>query len=464
MFKSEVYTARRKNLHGLMKSGIALFVGNTESPMNYPANPYHFRQDSDFLYFFGLNLQGFTGTMDFDSGEDRIFGNDVDMDDIIWMGPQPSVTDLALRCGVTKTSPLSKLEDFVKDAVDKGRKIHFLPPYRGETKMTLGSLLKENPCQMKTLASADLIKAVISLRSIKEPVEVEEIEKAVAIAYEMHVTAMKMCKPGVKEQEIFGVIEGIALSKGGGPSFPIILSINGQTLHNHSHDNILKEGRMMVTDCGAETNLNYSSDITRTTPVGGKFSARQRDIYEVVLKANTEAINAAGPAKSNRDIHLIACKTVAQGMKGLGMMKGDIDEAVAAGAHALFMPHGIGHMMGLDVHDMEALGENYIGYNEEVKRSSQFGLAFLRFALPYKPGHVFTIEPGCYFIPQLIDQWKSEKKFTEFINYDKVETYKDFGGARIEDNLLITDTGHRLLGKPIPKTVSEIESECGRND
>lgn len=460
MFRSEVYSARRKKLHGLMKNGIALFTGNNDSPLNYPANTYHFRQDSDFLYFFGLNLQGFTGVMDFDSGEDRIFGNDIDMDDIIWMGPQPNVNELALKCGVTQTAPLSKLEEFVKGAVEKGRKIHFLPPYRGETKMTLGSLLKENPCQMKTLASTDLIKAVISLRSIKEPAEIDEIEKAIAIAYEMHVTAMKMCKPGVKEQEIFGVIEGIALSKGAGTAFPIILSINGQTLHNHSHDNILKEGRMMVADCGAETNLNYSSDITRTTPVGGKFSARQKDIYEVVLKANTEAINAAGPGKSNRDIHRLACKTIAEGMKELGMMKGNIDEAVTAGAHALFMPHGIGHMMGLDVHDMEALGENYIGYNEEVKRSSQFGLAFLRFALPYKPGHVFTIEPGCYFIPQLIDQWKSEKKFPEFINYEKVESYKDFGGARIEDDLLITESGHKLLGKPIPKTVSEIESVC----
>jgi Xaa-Pro aminopeptidase len=326
--------------------------------------------------------------------------------------------------------------------------------------MTLGSLLKENPCQMKTLASAELIKAVVSLRSIKEPVEIEEIEKAVGIAYEMHVTAMKMCKPGTREQDIFGAVEGIALAKGAGPSFPIILSINGQTLHNHAHHNILREGRMMVTDCGAETNLHYASDITRTTPVGGRFNDRQREIYEVVLKANTEAISSAKPGMSNRDLHLMACRIIASGMKDLGMMKGDMDEAVAAGAHALFMPHGLGHMMGLDVHDMEALGENFVGYNDEVKRSTQFGLAFLRFALPYKPGHVFTIEPGCYFIPELIDQWNSEGKFKEFINYEKVIPYKDFGGIRLEDNLLITEKGHKLLGKPIPKTVSEIESVC----
>ena len=460
MFKADVYTNRRNSLRRTVKSGIALFPGNVDSPMNYPKNPYHFRQDSDFLYFFGLDLQGLYGVMDLDSGTDYIFGNDVDLDDIIWMGPQPTIRELASRAGVSETSPVSKLEEFIKEAVAKGRKIHFLPPYRAETKMLLGSLLKENPCQMKSKASDELIKGVVALRSIKEPWEVEEIEKAVAIAYEMHVTAMKMCKPGVVEQEIFGRIEGIALSMGKGPSFPIILSINGQTLHNHAHHNTLKLGRMMVTDCGAETNMNYSSDITRTTPVGGKFSPRQKEIYEVVLKANVEAIMACGPGKSNRDIHLQACKVIATGMKELGLMKGDIDAAVKAGAHALFMPHGLGHMMGMDVHDMEALGENNIGYSEEVKRSTQFGLAFLRFALPYKPGHVFTIEPGCYFIPELIDKWKSEKLHSDFINYGEVEKYKDFGGVRIEDDLLITESGHKLLGKPIPKTVNEIEETC----
>jgi len=460
MFKSEVYAKRRTRLHQLMKSGLALFIGNVDVPMNYPANTYHFRQDSDFLYFFGLDIQGFTGLIDFDSGKDWIFGNDVNLDDIIWMGPQSKVKELAQKCGVTNTAPLSKLEEVIKEAVSKKRKIHFLPPYRSETKMTLGSLLKENPCQMKTLSSAELIKAVVSMRSIKEQLEIDEIEKAIAIAWEMHTTAMKMCKPGVKEQDIFGIIEGIALSKGGGTSFPVILSVDGQTLHNHNHGNILQKGRMMVTDAGAETNLHYSSDITRTTPVGGRFNQKQKDIYEIVLKANTESVKAAKPGISNRDLHLNACRIIASSLKELGLIKGDVDEAVAAGAHALFMPHGLGHMMGLDVHDMEALGENYIGYNDQVKRSDQFGLSFLRFALPYKPGHVFTVEPGCYFIPQLIDQWKSEGKFTEFINYRKVESFIGMGGIRIEDDVLITEKGHKLLGKPIPKTVAEVESTC----
>ena len=463
MFKSEVYVRRREELHKKIKSGLALFIGNTEAPMNYPANAYHFRQDSDFLYFFGPDLPDFAAIMDFDSGKDRIFANDFTMDDIVWMGPQPSVKDIAAKSGITVTGPLSKLEEVVRVAIAAKRQIHFLPPYRGETKMTLGALLKENPCQMKTLASIELIKAVVSMRSVKETVEIEEIDKAVDIAYDMHVTAMKMCKPGVKEQEIFGSIEGIALARGSGTSFPGIVSINGQTLHNHSHGNILEKGRLMVADAGAETNLHYASDITRTTPVGGKFNRQQKEIYEIVLKANSEAIMATKPGVSHRDNHFMACKIIASGLKDLGLMKGDIDGAVAAGAHALFMPHGLGHMMGLDVHDMEGLGENYAGYNEDVKRSDQFGTAFLRFALPYKPGHVFTVEPGCYFIPELIEKWKEEGKFRGFINYEKINEYMPIGGIRIEDNVLITETGHRILGKSIPKSIGEVEAVCSEN-
>ncbi len=460
MFNSEVYSARRKDLRKKIKSGLALFIGNVESPMNYPANTYHFRQDSDFLYYFGLDLPGFAGVIDFDSGKDYLHGNDFDMDDIVWMGPQPTVKELASKCGITSTGTLAGLEKELGEAITKNRNIHFLPPYRGETKMTLGRLLKENPCQMKTLASTELIKAVVEMRSIKDKQEIAEIETAVDVAYEMHVTAMKMCRPGISEKEIFGIIEGIAFSKGGGTSFPIILSVNGQTLHNHNHTNILKTGRMMVTDAGAESELHYASDITRTTPVGGKFSPLQKEIYEIVLRANLHAIDATKPGMSNWDTHFIACKALASGLKEIGLMTGNTDEAVEAGAHALFMPHGIGHMMGLDVHDMEALGENFVGYNDEVKRSEQFGTAFLRFALPYKTGHVFTIEPGCYFIPELIGQWKSEGKYKEFINYARIEKYMEIGGVRIEDDVVITENGHRVLGKPIPKTVEEVEQIC----
>lgn len=460
MFEKEVYIRRRQRLKSIMNNGIALFIGNVESPMNYPDNTYHWRQDSDFLYFFGVDLPGLAGLIDFNSGDEIVFGNDFDVDDIVWMGPQPSVAELASGAGIRLTHTMAKLADVMHEAMAGSREIHFLPPYRSETKMTLGSLLKENPCQMRTRASEQLIKAVVSLRSIKEDVEIAEIDKAADISCEMQTTAMKMCKPGMTEQEIYGVLQGIAFAKGAGPSFPIILSINGQTLHNHVHVNVLREGRMMVTDCGAESNMHYSADLTRTTPVGGKFSQRQKEIYEIVLRANTESIKTAGPGISNLDLHLNACRIIASGMKDLGFMKGNIDEAVAAGAHALFMPHGLGHMMGLDVHDMESLGENHVGYNDEVKRSTQFGLRSLRFALPYKPGHVFTVEPGIYFIPELVAKWKAEGINKAFINFEKVESYLDFGGIRIEDDVLITATGSRMLGKTAPKTVAEIEATC----
>lgn len=460
MFERDIYIKRREALHKKVESGIAIFPGNNEAPMNYPANSYRFRQDSDFLYFFGLDLPGFAGLMDFDSGNDYLFGNDFDLDDIIWMGPQPTVKELAHKCGIKSILVFTELEGTVRKALSEKRKIHYLPPYRGETKMILGSLLKENPCSMNAAGSEELIKAVVSLRSVKGDEEIEEIERAVNTAYEMHVTAMEMCKEGVVEKEIAGVIEGLALARGKGISFPVILSINGQTLHNHFHGNILRKGRMMVVDAGAESELHYASDITRTTPVGGRFSQLQKEIYEIVLRANMEAIKKAVPGGSNLDTHITACRVIASGLKETGLMKGDIDEAVAEGAHALFMLHGIGHMMGLDVHDMEALGENFVGYNSQVKRSNQFGLAFLRFALPYKEGHVFTIEPGIYFIPELINKWRSEKKFTDFINYSKLDNFMEIGGIRIEDDVLITGDGNEVLGRPIPKTVSEIESIC----
>jgi Xaa-Pro aminopeptidase len=457
MFSKEVYSNRRKVLAKKLSSGLALFLGNTEASLNYPANTYHFRQDSDFLYFFGIDHPDFAGLIDIDSGEEIIFGNDVDMDDIIWMGNQPSVKETAEKVGVKSTFPLSKLTDIIHGAIGKNRKVHYLPPYRGKNIIQLGELLNQTPSEVKSDYSKELIKAVVSLRLIKETVEIEEIEKAMEIAYYMHTTAMKMAKPGVVEREIAGAILGIASSMGEGISFPIILSINGQTLHNHYHGNVLKEGRMMVTDAGAESLLHYASDITRTVPVGGKFNNRQKEIYEVVLKANQETIKVVKPGRTNRSTHLLAAEIVATELKALGLMKGDVKEAVQNGAHALFFPHGLGHHMGLDVHDMEGLGEDNVGYDDKIKRSNQFGLAFLRFGKAYEPGHVFTIEPGIYFIPALIDQWKAEKKFTDFINYDKVETYKDFGGIRIEDDILVTSDGYRVLGQPIPKMVDEVE-------
>ncbi len=458
MFDSSVYKKRRQGLRDRLNSGILFFPGNGEAAFNYPANTYHFRQDSNFLYFFGIDHPDLAGIIDLDTGEDWIFGNDVDMDDIIWMGVQPLLKDRAAAVGVTHTAPYAALEDYIKKAQTQQRAIHLLPPYRGVTKMEIERLTGVNSFGLKKLVSEEFIKAVVDLRAVKDAYEIAEIEAAVDTAYLMHTTSMKMAMPGVVEQEISGTIEGIALAHGAGVSFPIILSINGQTLHNHYHGNTLELGRMMVTDAGAETNLHYASDITRTVPVGGKFDARQKGIYNIVLEANNKSTELMAPGVAFRDCHLLAAKIIASGLKDLGLMKGNVEDAVAQGAHALFFPHGLGHMMGLDVHDMEGLGENFVGYNAEIQRAKQFGLAFLRMGRKLEPGFVMTVEPGCYFIPDLIDQWKAEGKFKEFINYDKVEGYKDFGGIRIEDDILVTDTSWRLLGKPIPKTVEDIEA------
>lgn len=459
LFDKETYINRRQKLKSEIKDGLLLFIGNEEASFNYPANTYAFRQDSNFLYFFGLDLYNLVGVIDVDADKDYIFGNDVDIDDIIWMGPQPSIKDLSAKVGVSNSNTLANLETVLNDAIKAGRKIHFLPPYRGEHKLQLSNLLGMKPCSVKDYVSLELIKAVVKIREIKEDVEVAEIEKAVDIAYEMHTTSMRMAAtPGRVEREIAGTIEGISLAKGGPVSFPIILSVHGETLHNHHHDNIIEVGQMMVTDGGAETTMHYASDITRTVPVGGKFNERQKAVYQSVLDANMKAIEAIKPGLEYREIHFLAAKVLVEGLIKAGIMKGDAQAAVDAEAHTLFMPHGLGHQMGLDVHDMEGLGENNVGYDEKTVRSKNFGTAYLRLGKELKPGIVLTVEPGCYFIPALIDQWKAENKHSEFINYDVLETYKDFGGIRIEDDILVTETGYRVLGKPIPKTIEEVEA------
>ena len=459
MFETSVYKNRRARLKEKVKSGLVLILGNGEAPANYTDNTYKFRQDSSFLYFFGLNQPGFAGVIDIDSGDEYIFGNDVDMDDIIWMGPQPSVKDMAARVGVSKTAPFARLADCMKTAISQGRRIHFLPPYRFRNMLLLEELLGIRPALVKNYASLELIKAVVDLRSVKEPCEIEEITKACNIGYEMHTAAMRNCKPGVKEQYIAGLIEGIAASYGSMVSFPVILSQNGETLHNHDHSQILQEGRMMLTDAGAEEVSHYCSDFTRTVPVGGKFLTRQKEVYNIVLAANNKAIEIAKPGVTYQYVHLEVCKVLAQGLKDLGLMKGDVNEAVAAGAHALFMPHGLGHMMGLDVHDMEDLGQIYVGYDDETRPIDQFGTSSLRMGRRLQEGFVITDEPGCYFIPALIDQWRAQGIHKEFLNYDKIETFKDFGGIRLEDDILIIPGGSRFLGdKRTPITVEEVEA------
>lgn len=458
MFDALTYKKRRAALRERMTSGLVLLLANNEAPANYPDNTYKYRQDSSFIYFLGHSLPGYAAILDIESGEEIFFGDDVSMDDIIWMGPQPTVKELALQVGIEKVQPMSQLRTVIRGALSKGRKVHYLPPYRFDNMIWIEELTGVHTSLVKRNASLELIKAVISLRSVKEACEIVEIDNACNVGYEMHTTAMKLCKPGVSEQYIAGVLEGIAASYGRMTSFPVILSQHGETLHNHDHSGILEVGRMMLTDAGAELMNYYCSDHTRTVPVGGKFNSRQRDVYSIVLAAHDRALDLAKPDVTYQYVHVEVCKVLAQGLKDLGLMKGDVNEAVAAGAHALFMPHGLGHMMGLDVHDMEDLGQIYVGYDDEVRPSTQFGLASLRMGRKLKEGFVITDEPGCYFIPALIDKWKAEKINTDFLNFDAIEKFKDFGGIRLEDDILITANGSRFLGdKRIPITISEVE-------
>lgn len=463
MFAKEVYSRRRARLMKNVQGGLILILGNNDSPMNYPANTYHFRQDSNFLYFFGLDLQGFAGVIDVDEKKEYIFGNDVEIDDIIWMGPQPLVKDLAAQVGIDNTLPFGKLEEFLKSAVSAGRKVHYLPPYRADNKIFLMDVLGIHPSGQKQNSSEELIRAVVDLRAIKEDGEIAHLEEIMEIAYEMHTTAMKMAVPGVYEREVAGKLEGIALSYGGAVSFPVILTKRGETLHNHYHGNKLAAGDLMLIDAGFESPMHYATDHTRTVPVGGKFSQKQKEIYQLVLDANNGAIEMIGPGVPYRQIHLHAARIITRGLIDLGLMKGDPEEAVKAGAHAMFFPHGLGHMMGLDVHDMEDLGENLVGYDRDTKRSDQFGTAYLRMGRQLKPGFVLTSEPGIYFIPALIDKWYNEKINHPFINFDKVNQYRDFGGIRLEDDILVTENGCRNMGnKRIPITVDEIEAIAGK--
>ncbi|GHT20958.1 Xaa-Pro aminopeptidase [Bacteroidia bacterium] len=457
MFASDTYQRRREALRKATGSGAALFIGNSESPFNYPSNCYHFRQDSSFLYFFGINEPDLAAVIDFDEGREYLFGNDTTMDDIIWMGEQPSVASKAASVGVKESFPYAELATVLEKIKKSGRTIHYLPPYRGETKIELHRLLGIPPVEQTEKASVSLIKAVVLLRSAKDAQEIAQIEQAIGVTCLMHTYVMQHARAGMVEQQLSSAIEGIALAGGGTLSFPVILSVDGQTLHNHYHGNTLQNGRLLLTDAGAETSMGYAGDITRTIPVSGRFDERQKTIYEIVLKANLKVIEIAKPDIAFRDVHVEVARVIAEGLIQAGLMKGNTDDAVAAGAHYLFFPHGTGHLMGLDVHDMENLGEQYVGYGDDIERSKQFGLSNLRMGRRLKEGFVVTDEPGVYFIPALLDQWEAEGKFKEFINYAALKSFRDFGGIRIEDDILITPTGCRVLGKPIPKTVSEIE-------
>jgi len=465
MFEKQIYVSRRDELKKRIGSGILLFLGTSDAAVNYSGNQYRYRQDSTFIYYFGLQEPDLAAVIDMDSGEEILFGNDVDIDDIIWMGPQPLISDKAASVAVSKSAPLAALDAYMDAARTAGRRIHYLPPYRYHNMIQIHRLLGVPFDKMRGYASEEFIKAVVAMRLIKTEEEISELDKAADIGYAMHYAAMKMARLGMVEQQLVGIMEGISIQEGLMPSFPIILSQNGETLHNHSHHQKLTDGRMIVIDAGAEVSSGYVSDFTRTIPSSGKFSARQKDIYTIVAEGNNLAQTISRPGITYTSVHLAVCRLMVQGLKNIGLIKGDVDEAVAAGAQGLFMPHGLGHNMGLDVHDMENLGEDYVGYDETYHRAAQFGLSSLRMGKMLETGHVITDEPGIYFIPALIGQWKREGTCAEFINFAELEKWYDFGGIRLEDDILITEKGCRRLGsKRLPISVEDVEKEMAENN
>ncbi len=465
MFSKETYVRRRAELKKLVKSGVILLFGNNESPCNYPSNAYYpFRQDSTFLYYFGQNRDGLVGVIDVDNDTETLLGDDISIDDIVWYGSVDSVAQMAAQVGVAHSAPLAQLADITSDAKEHCRRVHFLPPYRFDNKIQIQELLGIHPSQQTTLASMDLIMAVVKMRSVKEPQEIEEIERACAIGYQMHTTAMRLTRPGVTEKYVGGQVDGVAHSLGSKVSFATIFSQHGEIMHGNPSLAPLEAGRLALCDAGAETMSNYCSDNTRTYPVSGKFTQRQLEIYSIVEACHDYVLQVARPGVKWYDVHMAVCRLMTDRLKELGLMRGDTEEAVRAGAHAMFLPHGLGHMMGMDVHDMEGLGQRYVGFDDEIQPSTQFGTNCLRLGRRLQEGFVVTDEPGIYFIPALIDDWRASGHCKEFLNFDMLETYKDFGGIRIEDDVLITADGCRFLGKDrIPYHPADVEAFMASN-
>ena len=460
MFPRESYLSRRASLVSQFDGGILLLPGNCESPMNFADNCYPFRQDSTFLYYFGLDQADLAGVIDIDAGTATIFGDELTIDHIVWMGDLPTISARAEMVAVTDTKPLAALSDAVRNAQAAGRQVHFLPPYRDDTKLQLSELLSVAPSNVTEQASEKFIWAVVNQRNYKTDEEIVEIEKAVNISVAMHESAIRMARPGMMEAEIAAEVERIAVAAGGRLAFPVIATVHGETLHNHDHSNQMSEGDLFLLDIGAETPLGYGGDLTSTFPVSPRFTDRQKVIYELEMKAYDAAVAALAPGVLNSDVHFTAARVIFEGMKDLGIMKGDTEAALEAGAHAMVFPCGVGHMMGLDIHDMENLGEVYVGYDGKAK-SSQFGLKSLRLARKLEPGFVITVEPGIYFIPQLMDLWRSQDLCADFINYDELDQWRDFGGIRNEEDFLITADGARRLGPRKPGTIAEIEGLRG---
>lgn len=458
LFSKSTYVERRNELKKLVGSGLIVLFGNNDSPANYPSNTYKFRQDSSFLYYFGLHRNGLVGVIDVDNDREYLVGDEIDIEDIVWYGSVTSVAEMAEMTGVARTAAMRELPAIVESAKAQGEEVHFLPPYRFDNQIQIMDLLGIHPSQQKAAASLKLIAAVVKMRTTKTEEEIAELERAAEIGYEMHTTAMRLCRPGITEQYIGGMVDGIANAYGCMVSFQTIATQHGEVMHGNPSPAKLEAGRLMLVDAGAETNENYCSDNTRTTPVSGVFTQKQKDIYNIVVECHDHVLEVAKPGVKWWDVHFAVCRIITERLQQLGLMKGDVEESLKAGAHAMFLPHGLGHSMGMDVHDMEGLGQVYVGFDKEVRPSTQFGTNALRFGRRLQKGFVITDEPGIYFIPALIDDWKKNGTNAQFLNFDKIDEYRDFGGIRIEDDVLITDEGCRFIGsKRIPYHVEDVE-------
>ncbi len=458
LFSKSTYVKRRNELKKLVGSGLIVLFGNNDSPANYPSNTYKFRQDSSFLYYFGLHRNGLVGVIDVDNDREYLVGDEIDIEDIVWYGSVTSVAEMAEMTGVARTAAMRELPAIVESAKAQGEEVLFLPPYRFDNQIQIMDLLGIHPSQQKAAASLKLIAAVVKMRTTKTEEEIAELERAAEIGYEMHTTAMRLCRPGITEQYIGGMVDGIANAYGCMVSFQTIATQHGEVMHGNPSPAKLEAGRLMLVDAGAETNENYCSDNTRTTPVSGVFTQKQKDIYNIVVECHDHVLEVAKPGVKWWDVHFAVCRIITERLQQLGLMKGDVEESLKAGAHAMFLPHGLGHSMGMDVHDMEGLGQVYVGFDNEVRPSTQFGTNALRFGRRLQKGFVVTDEPGIYFIPALIDDWKKNGTNAQFLNFDKIDEYRDFGGIRIEDDVLITDEGCRFIGsKRIPYHVEDVE-------
>lgn len=446
-FPREIYVQRRAQLSTSLSSGKILLLGNGHTAINFKDNYNQFRQDSCFLYYLGINLPYVHAVIDIDNEQVTLYGDEVTMDDIIWIGDQEPLQQIAEAAGISKVKPLAQL------SADLTGKIYYLPPYRAEHKLLLSQLLDTH----KLSPSTELIKSIAEQRNTKAPEEIKELHRAATISNRVHEQVIRQTHIGCHEYELVAKATEVAYAHQTRWAYSPILTTQGQILHNHNHSLQAQEGDMILFDGGVELESGYCGDLTRTFPVGNKFTSLQKELYQITLDAYKTAVDLCHPGTAFKSIHLKASEKLVEGLIALGWMKGDPEEAVAAGAHTVFFQCGLGHMIGLDVHDMENLGEEYVGYDGEAK-STEFGLKSLRLGRNLKTGYCMTIEPGIYVIPQLIDLWAAENKHASFIDYKQVVAHKDFGGIRIEDDFTITENGAEKLGDHLALEISEIEN------